>query len=415
MSPALLCGGLTLPLAPLCTARRLGAVNALRFALSHPLVEANEGLEDAPAQHMQLTAAARAKRRDRAVRLDPLAGVGGAPGGAGLSIPPDPRTLKIQTVEGTLSAMRTRLASLESTLASRLAALPSAAAAAAAGGPRTSPSPHPAAAAVVARAETPVSDVGSDEVRAMVGSPLFPRETVDGPEAAAGGEGARAPDPFQTRVLGGENGDAASDVSALPDEVMEAIENSDPSDQEDAGSDAGDFMADAAGGAGGAGGQGSSEEEQGVHWDAGVGGEEGAEGDGAAAVQQQQQQQQGLGSPAGRVASGTRARSSRSRPAALQTAHSGGLGNVEALPRAPSGRHASLTSARSKDHNGTPQQSPHGGHQRGSSHRRSQGQLLSPGSPKAGANKMRSAHSARAANGPAVAIPAAAQTALGYA
>lgn len=77
-------------------AHSVGAINALRFALAHPLVEADEGLK--PAQHhLGMTTAARLKRRDR--KLAPLPGAASA---AAVAAPPDIKTVRIQTMEDML-------------------------------------------------------------------------------------------------------------------------------------------------------------------------------------------------------------------------------------------------------------------------------------------------------------------------
>lgn len=77
-------------------AHSVGAINALRFALAHPLVEADEGLK--PAQHhLGMTTAARLKRRDR--KLAPLPGAASA---AAVAAPPDIKTVRIQTMENML-------------------------------------------------------------------------------------------------------------------------------------------------------------------------------------------------------------------------------------------------------------------------------------------------------------------------
>ncbi len=100
------------------TADSAGAVAALRFALAHPLVEADEGLGPAP-HYTASTAAAALKRRSRrpdpTARLAPLgsgaaaaaaAAGGGAGGGTGGGT--GLRGAKIHTVEALLDGMKVR-------------------------------------------------------------------------------------------------------------------------------------------------------------------------------------------------------------------------------------------------------------------------------------------------------------------
>ena len=82
--------------------RSIGSVNALRFALSHPLVEADEGMR-APLHYLALTATAKMKRRER--KLAPLT-VGGA---TALTAPPTAKAVNIQTMEGMLKVRTPRL------------------------------------------------------------------------------------------------------------------------------------------------------------------------------------------------------------------------------------------------------------------------------------------------------------------
>ena len=71
----------------------LGSVNSLRFALSHPLIEADEGMR-APSRHLELTTAAKMKRRER--KLAPLTGAISAP------LPVTEKATRILTMEGML-------------------------------------------------------------------------------------------------------------------------------------------------------------------------------------------------------------------------------------------------------------------------------------------------------------------------
>lgn len=196
-----------------------GAVAALRFALSHPLVEADEGLAGA-AHHLQLTAAARAKRRDRPVRLAPLGAEAGAGAGAGSTLPVSGRAIKIVTVEGMLEGMRARLAALEGTLTSQLAALPQPQALAPAAGAGTGAVGAAGGAggggATGERGSTPMSGLWEED-----------DEPPASPDRASTPGGA-----FKPR---GGGDDAASEMSALPDDVMDAIENSDYSESEGGG------------------------------------------------------------------------------------------------------------------------------------------------------------------------------------
>ena len=66
-------------------------MNALRFALSHPLIEADEGMR-APSHYLALTAAAKMKRRER--KLAPLA--------TRVNVPPTAKAARILTMEGML-------------------------------------------------------------------------------------------------------------------------------------------------------------------------------------------------------------------------------------------------------------------------------------------------------------------------
>jgi hypothetical protein len=91
-----------------------GSVNALRFALAHPLVGEAEGLRP-PEHHLELTAAARAKRRARS--LAPLPGLRAVK----RETTPDVKTVRMQTMEGMLAGMKERLAGLEANLNAKLA------------------------------------------------------------------------------------------------------------------------------------------------------------------------------------------------------------------------------------------------------------------------------------------------------
>ncbi|GIL92741.1 hypothetical protein Vretifemale_20235 [Volvox reticuliferus] len=117
-----------------------GAIAALRFALAHPLVEANDGLAPHPG-YLATTTATQLKRKPRrpapTQRLMPMAALSAttastmsaqpamvaavaAAGGA------NPKAAKIQTVEAMLEGMKGKLAALEASLAAQLAAAPAA-------------------------------------------------------------------------------------------------------------------------------------------------------------------------------------------------------------------------------------------------------------------------------------------------
>ncbi|GFR50094.1 hypothetical protein Agub_g12239 [Astrephomene gubernaculifera] len=116
------------------TSDSAGAISALRFALAHPLVEADDGLAPHP-RYATTTTAAQLKRKPRrpmaAQRLAPMAAAataaatavavnaaaGGVAGGS-------PRAAKIQTVETMLEGMKGKLAALEASLAAHLASAP---------------------------------------------------------------------------------------------------------------------------------------------------------------------------------------------------------------------------------------------------------------------------------------------------
>ncbi|KAL6761052.1 hypothetical protein V8C86DRAFT_967616 [Haematococcus lacustris] len=179
----------------IATSDAAAAAAALRYALAHPLVEVNEGL-DGPARYLGMTVTAKAKRRERSVRLLPL------PAGANTAAvqpPPDMRALKVQTVEGMLEGMKARLAALEGTLTQRLAA---------------------AGVSIGKRSAEGLErrDSGLTEFE----------EEPDSPEAHTG----NSPQLSRPRPGEGEQPDDASEMSALPDDVMDAIENSDASDDE---------------------------------------------------------------------------------------------------------------------------------------------------------------------------------------
>ncbi|GLI67741.1 hypothetical protein VaNZ11_011994 [Volvox africanus] len=113
-----------------------GAIAALRFALAHPLVEANDGLAPHPG-YLAATTATQLKRKARrpvpTQRLVPMATSNAntastmaaqpaivAAAGAG------PKAAKIQTVEAMLEGMKGKLAALEASLTAQLAAAPTA-------------------------------------------------------------------------------------------------------------------------------------------------------------------------------------------------------------------------------------------------------------------------------------------------
>lgn len=219
---------------------RLGSVHALRFALTHPLVQANEGVDPRAPSHLSLTAAARAKQRPRADKLQPLTHPTTTTT-ATTTGPTSMRMLKIQTVEDMLTNMRSRLASLETTLQSRLAAIPTQQQQQQQQ-PQTAPSIVSQASAVTATgagrgggagspdgvgigtSEGADSGVESGDEEEMERECMSPTSPLD-----------RSASPFQTRVLHARPGfadDTRSDLSPLPDEVIEAIENSDQSDAE---------------------------------------------------------------------------------------------------------------------------------------------------------------------------------------
>ncbi|GIL68627.1 hypothetical protein Vafri_21871 [Volvox africanus] len=117
-----------------------GAIAALRFALAHPLVEANDGLTPHPG-YLATTTATQLKRKPRqpvpTQRLVPMgtsnattastmapqpAMVAAAAAAAGAG----PKAAKIQTVEAMLEGMKGKLAALEASLTAQLAAAPTA-------------------------------------------------------------------------------------------------------------------------------------------------------------------------------------------------------------------------------------------------------------------------------------------------
>uniref|UniRef100_A0A7S3QSP4 Uncharacterized protein n=1 Tax=Dunaliella tertiolecta TaxID=3047 RepID=A0A7S3QSP4_DUNTE len=264
-----------------------GSVNALRHALAHPLVELGEGLGPAP-RHLELTVAAKAKQRPR---LQPIGQPGGATfvtafgrtqaanpkrarTGAGMqehpqigpeaseqtseaaqsTFPSDPRTVRVQHVEGMLTGMRSRLDALEGALANQLSKLPP---------------------GVTARAQRSMSRRLSRSVSRSPSRPCTPQ--AHSPGAFHAGSSAtlhqklqqqeqqqRPLSPFSASMSVDEDDDEAdaeeqllepdspgsnpsgtwprqsgrpiqgvdpndSDASSLPDDVVEAIENSDPS------------------------------------------------------------------------------------------------------------------------------------------------------------------------------------------
>ena len=95
------------------TSDSMATVNALRFALSHSLVNADEGM-GSPNRLLTSTTASRMKRRDAGQKLMPLL--------------PSPlkakATVKIETVDMLLSGMKQRLQGLEASLAEKLALVP---------------------------------------------------------------------------------------------------------------------------------------------------------------------------------------------------------------------------------------------------------------------------------------------------
>lgn len=175
---------------------------ALRFALAHPLVEADAGL-GGDAHHTALTAAARAKRRDKPARLAPL-GAAATATAAAAAATLDPRALKVLTVEGVLDRMRARLTALEGALTSQLAALP---------------------------ANLTGAEAGAEGGGGVGGLMLEEEEEEEGGSIPSPN---RPASPFRVvGALGGrDDDDDRSDMSPLPDDVMDAIENSDPSDDD---------------------------------------------------------------------------------------------------------------------------------------------------------------------------------------
>ncbi|KAG2482469.1 hypothetical protein HYH03_018603 [Edaphochlamys debaryana] len=109
------------------TSDSAGAIAALRFALAHPLVEADDGLAPPP-RYTAATTAAVLKRRQRrpapSARLAPLPSA--APSGSTLrsGSGTGPNAVKMQTAEGLLESMKGKLAALEAALAAQLAAAP---------------------------------------------------------------------------------------------------------------------------------------------------------------------------------------------------------------------------------------------------------------------------------------------------
>lgn len=85
------------------------AVAALQFALGHPLTEADEGLQKVPHSH-QMTRSVAAKQRSK-VRVPEVQQP---------ELPLSFRMDKINTIEGILAGMKTRVLGLEKTLASQL-------------------------------------------------------------------------------------------------------------------------------------------------------------------------------------------------------------------------------------------------------------------------------------------------------
>jgi len=174
------------------TTDSLGSINALRFALSHPLVEADEGLAP-PKKHLALTTAARLKRRDK--KLAPLP--------EPVAMPPDARTVRIQTMEDMLQGMKERLKSLETNLAERLAAAPP---------PPTIPTTSKPGAAGLQHKLRNADELSGDDDE---DDGFDPEEDGSSPMLEGG--------PRPSGALADE--DAQSDMSALPDDVIDAIEN----------------------------------------------------------------------------------------------------------------------------------------------------------------------------------------------
>lgn len=85
------------------------AVAALQFALGHPLTEADEGLQKMPHSH-QMTRSVAAKKRSKVQ----------VPEVQQPELPLSFRMDKINTIEGILAGMKTRVLGLEKTLASQL-------------------------------------------------------------------------------------------------------------------------------------------------------------------------------------------------------------------------------------------------------------------------------------------------------
>ncbi|GAX85195.1 hypothetical protein CEUSTIGMA_g12613.t1, partial [Chlamydomonas eustigma] len=163
----------------------VGSVNALRFALTHPLVEADEGLK-APKHHLVLTAAAKMKRRDQ--RLLPLEDVPVIP------LPPTVKAVRLQTMEGMLQGMKQKLAGLEAALTEKLAAAP----------------------AADKRYKTGVSSALQGELGLSSDD-----ESRSAPVSPVG----RPPLSVMSRSMRPLEDDARSDMSPLPDDVIDAIEN----------------------------------------------------------------------------------------------------------------------------------------------------------------------------------------------
>eukprot|EP00798_Chlamydomonas_sp_ICE-L_P016386 gene16386-22588_t len=197
----------------------VGSINALRFALNHPLVQADEGL--VPTQHhLVTTAAARLKQRKK---LEPLAlapkrkqmptsKAGQSKAAASLAaeeegLPADAHVVRVQTIGGMLSGMKDRLKALESNLTKKLADAP--------------------------EAEPPLSSKTKK-------STSRPAETADAGKTERSSEDKSKPegdkvkkDEEEDEEESDDMEDAQSDMSALPDDVIDAIENPDLSDSAD--------------------------------------------------------------------------------------------------------------------------------------------------------------------------------------
>ncbi|MEW5307179.1 MAG: hypothetical protein WDW36_009587 [Sanguina aurantia] len=185
------------------TTDALASVNSLRFALNHPLVHAEEGLNGA-SNFLNMTEARLAKYRPKQLAPLPPSDFGSA----ALQQPaPGTKLAKIQTIERMLSTMKGRLHSLEHNLSKQLANVP----------------PRPSATSL--DHDGPYPNAHDADVTIQ-----RPRSKVHATMRANAAAGVSPP----LEDLDDLDQDADdSDMSSLPDEVIDAIENDTSSEHSD--------------------------------------------------------------------------------------------------------------------------------------------------------------------------------------